>query len=419
MKMIGLKHPPATGMRQMAAAGSMAITLFAMVSLADGTARINVRNVGTVKVELDDGTVIVPGSSAFVEVQAGQAGEILGVPYRALEPGDMATIRVVAPKLAVADASQETGAIGSSAAPIIVGKEPDTNSSKYDEIQKRAGTFPDLLVRECPKKVRIEVRSRSLGPERSDATDIAKGAFPAARHDHVFVYNAGTGELIDDIGWSDDYGGSGFRDYGNFSRYGTPIRTLEIPGNIYYDVRNAFVAASRHFGYQLFNDATIRGPVAIADALLSIGWAEMKCVSGFSKEKILETLLCSIFAMSEGKSASDKLTQSGSYNHPGFDSKNKKLLVNCQLWARMFLDALEDVAAMAQLEDVLLNGVAPASTKTEEKQQKQFEQKEEKHPCIPCWAGDLVGTCSDPKCPNYGNPHRTYKGGGLPAFGKR
>ena len=39
------------------------------------------------------------------------------------------------------------------------------------------------------------------------------------------------------------------------------------------------------------------------------------------------------------------------------------------------------------------------------------------HPCIPCWTGDLVGTCSDPKCPNYGNPHRQYKGGGMPNFG--
>ncbi len=294
-----------------------------------------------------------------------------------------------------------------------------SREAEYDEIRRRAGTFPDPLAREGPKTVRIEIRSRSLGLEQSDATDIAKGAFPAARHDQVFVYNAETGELIDDIGWSDDYGGSGFRDYGNFDRYGPPIRTLEMPGNLYYDVRHAFVAASKHFGYQLFNDAAVRGPVAIAEAVLSIGLAEMKCVSGLSKDKILETLLCSIFAMNEGNFASDKLTQSDSYNRPGFDSRNKKLLLNCQLWARMFLDALEAVAAMAQLEDEPPAGGAPASAKPVEKQPKQPDRKEEKHPCFPCFFGDLYGKCSDPNCPNYGKPHSAYKGGGVPASGQR
>ncbi|MBR4611952.1 MAG: hypothetical protein IKO40_04460 [Kiritimatiellae bacterium] len=293
-----------------------------------------------------------------------------------------------------------------------------SREAEYEQMRKRSGSFPDPLVRECPKKVRIEVRSRALGPERSDAMDIAKDAFPAARHDHVFVYNAETGELVDDIGWSDDYGGSGFRDYGNFGRYGQPIRTLEMPGNIYYDVRNAFVATSKHFGYQLFNDATVRGPFAVADAALSIGLAEMKCMSGFSKEKILETLLCSIFALAEGQTASDELTGSDSYNRPGFDPRDKRLLVNCQLWARMFLDALEAVAALAQSEDELPTDVAPASAKPEEKQPKQPEPKEEKHPCLPCFFGDLCGECSDPNCPNYGNPHSAYKGGGMPAFGR-
>ncbi len=44
---------------------------------------------------------------------------------------------------------------------------------------------------------------------------------------------------------------------------------------------------------------------------------------------------------------------------------------------------------------------------------------EEEHPCFPCWTGDLYGTCSDPECPNYGNPHSKYKGGGMPVFGPR
>lgn len=47
------------------------------------------------------------------------------------------------------------------------------------------------------------------------------------------------------------------------------------------------------------------------------------------------------------------------------------------------------------------------------------EPDEEKHPCFPCWFGDLYGTCSDPDCPNYGNPHSKYKGGGTPSPRKR
>jgi hypothetical protein len=175
--------------------------------------------------------------------------------------------------------------------------------------------------------------------------EIARSEFPVARHDHVFVYDVETGVLVDDIGWTDENGGSAFRDYANIDRYGPPAQTAEISGNVYFSVRDAFEAVSEHFGYQLFNDATVRGPVEASKAVVSVVTQPLKCAHALSAPRreaaILELMKCSLFVVSEAREASGRLEHSDSYNRPGFDSKNLRLLVNCQLWARQFVEALK------------------------------------------------------------------------------
>lgn len=280
--------------------------------------------------------------------------------------------------------------------------------------------FPDPLVQYCPEQVRVEVRSRSLGEEPSIAGNAAEYSFPIAHHDHVFVFDAKTKALVDDIGWSDKNGGSAFRDYGNYNRYGEPFRYLELPGNIYFDIRNTFAALGKHFGYRLINDAEWTS--LIADAVipvtkvlspLHIASTMLKCAKDSSEEEIAGFLVCNLYAIiGEGQSASERLSRSESYNRPGFDSKNLKLMVNCQLWARYYLDALEKAKQMFEHPHSAAANATQDSAKQENPQQSPSRRTPARptvSPCFPCFMHDLTGTCSDSKCPNYGRPHSEYK----------
>jgi hypothetical protein len=345
------------------------LALLPFLASAAGTATVRVTNAGSVPITIA-GQTIRPSATASIPVPAGEAGAFdsaapngfgLSAPasYPSLRPGATFTLRLSAergaasfspmslPSAPTTNQNQIFSSPGFSSAPWGANRPASRNQPNADPgvVSSSQKSFPKALVQYCPKKVRVEVRSRPLGKTRSDIMEIARSEFPVARHDHVFVYDVETGVLVDDIGWTDENGGSAFRDYANIDRYGPPAQTAEISGNVYFSVRDAFEAVSEHFGYQLFNDATVRGPVEASKAVVSVVTQPLKCAHALSAPRreaaILELMKCSLFVVSEAREASGRLEHSDSYNRPGFDSKNLRLLVNCQLWARQFVEALK------------------------------------------------------------------------------
>lgn len=128
-KFKAMKLTTAIGMRRMAVAVGSAIAFFALCAIAGGKARINVRNTGTEMVELDNGTILAPGSAAIVEVPAGMAGEILGTPYPALTEGALHAIRVNHPQSAT-PAAFRNGVAPSAPEPIPPSARPEVEGQE-------------------------------------------------------------------------------------------------------------------------------------------------------------------------------------------------------------------------------------------------------------------------------------------------
>ena len=63
-------------------------------ALGQGTARLRIVNMGRAAIELDDGTVVPPGTAAMIEVPANRAGQLAGVDYPPLSRNDLYTLRV-------------------------------------------------------------------------------------------------------------------------------------------------------------------------------------------------------------------------------------------------------------------------------------------------------------------------------------
>ncbi|MBR4613596.1 MAG: hypothetical protein IKO40_12870, partial [Kiritimatiellae bacterium] len=76
------------------AACLVAMAMIAAPALGQGTARLRVVNMGRAAIELDDGTVVPPGTAAMVEVPANRAGQLAGVDYPPLSRNDLYTLRV-------------------------------------------------------------------------------------------------------------------------------------------------------------------------------------------------------------------------------------------------------------------------------------------------------------------------------------
>lgn len=96
---------------------AVAVLVVAALAAFAEMARIRIVNAGGAALELDDGSVLVPGSSHIEYVPAGYSGTICGAPYPALAPGELYLLRVAPERVAKAKPAPVAPAVEPAAEP--------------------------------------------------------------------------------------------------------------------------------------------------------------------------------------------------------------------------------------------------------------------------------------------------------------
>lgn len=214
-----------------------------------------------------------------------------------------------------------------------------------------------------PRMVRVELRSRPLTSSERVGTAIRDAVgVDEARHDHVFVYDAKTGELLDNIGWTGKNGqkGSVFNDKSREKSYDPAFQTLEMRYDDYLLAKAAFKRQTADWRYEVANAATDQIPQAAAGTALVAGLAGSLAGPRAGLEAGQMAL----------RAAAASIVSSEEYKKPKLDNCDPdddlaKCLpgVNCQLWASQFFDYLDYVAtARKKAEEARKAAEAAAET---------------------------------------------------------
>ena len=217
----------------------------------------------------------------------------------------------------------------------------------------------------CPEDenrlVRVELKSRPLDFV-GGAT--LRGHYGAARHDHLFVYDVQTGQLLANIGWTGESGETGttFDDWKNLAAYDRePKATLTMTWGEYKKAEAGYRELTQHNRYELTNAA--QSP---ADAAREAAMAEfMKTLLDMfnSRGNALATVHAVVqghnlgprmisSAVRAGNEAAQELESNPDYHNFAIIEDDELMQCfpgeNCQLWARNFFSFLQAAKKIAE-----------------------------------------------------------------------
>lgn len=430
-------------------------------TLAAGTARVRVSNTGHSPLSLTDGRVVAPGTSLVVEVPAGVSGALAGVDYPALRPGSMYSIRLSPDYAALAAPASMASDQATTSSGIALARSPSSSSNPLSPLSRNAAgrNSPGF----CPAPVPAADDREPALPERSSfqkASELVKGTVDAVDVE------------LDCVEVTDKTLGVAQYIYNHISGTFTPAqRAAAMAKADRLNPRNFWMPRSASTWFGSFDRVVnswkkVSNVAETANNTLIIGKIGTVVVqggmAGKSVSQIIDDLADSGIETAKvwgelaywtaaigtgvvhGRSVVDSIVDGFDEKHAGIWTKIGFHTVNFTTETILGLKALLKADEQRKLNESLVASVRAAgygdeaekalrawlALDWEEQLRTPFSLKdewlvsggvceaEEKHPCIPCWMGDLVGVCSDPNCPNNGQPHCKYKGGGTPAFGR-